>query len=217
MQSHSSRGAFTMRKGLAANLVSFWLIGSSNVWAQDVVDWVEPAQQRITVVANADEHRQVRFTGGWETADYVVFEWRDLSGEMVYLTANDDSVSIDFPLTAGEISSTVSYRQRRRGHTRQERARVVPARDGLRPAVYGHRQPAAAASLLYRAIRNRRSTAMLVPPQSHRGPRSRTSCAMSSSSTTGLSKTVRRTYRRPTWLRRANSRLGKTTKANRGV
>ena len=54
-------------------------------------------------MANADEHRQVRFTGGWETADYVVFEWRDLRGEMVYLTANDDSVSIDFPLTAGEI------------------------------------------------------------------------------------------------------------------
>ena len=82
------------------------------------MDWVEPAQQRITVVANADKHRQVRFTGGWETADYVVFEWRDLSGEMVYLTANDDSVSIDFPLTAGEISSAVSYRERRRGHTR---------------------------------------------------------------------------------------------------
>ena len=93
-----------MRKGLAATLVSFWLTYSPNVWAQDVVDWVEPAQERITVVANADEHRQVRFTGGWETADYVVFEWRDLSGEMVYLTANDDSVSIDFPLTAGEIS-----------------------------------------------------------------------------------------------------------------
>ena len=55
-----------MRKGLAAILLSFWLILSPNVWAQDVVDWVEPTQQRITVVANADEHRQVRFTGGWK-------------------------------------------------------------------------------------------------------------------------------------------------------
>ena len=92
-----------MRKSLAAILLSFWLIGSPDVRAQNLVDWVKPEQERVTVLANADEHRQVRFTGGWETADYVVFEWRDLRGEMVYLTANDDSVSIDFPLTAGEI------------------------------------------------------------------------------------------------------------------
>ena len=129
-----------MGKGLAATLVSFWFTFSPNVWAQDVVDWVEPAQERITVVANADEHRQVRFTGGWETADYVVFEWRDLSGEMVYLTANDDSVSIDFPLTAGGNSRLfVSAAAERSYLVRAGAGRSCS--DGLRPALYGHRQP----------------------------------------------------------------------------
>src|SRR5262245_41452986 len=96
-------GSVTMRKGFAAIVLSFWLLGSPEVWAQNLVSWLKPEQERVRVVTNMDEHRQVRFTGGWETADYVVFEWRDLRGEMVYLTANDDSVSIDFPLTASEI------------------------------------------------------------------------------------------------------------------
>ena len=68
-----------------------------------MVDWIEPDGQRITVVDNAGEQRQVRFTGALETADYVVFAWRDLRGEMVYLSANDDRVAIDFPLTLAEI------------------------------------------------------------------------------------------------------------------
>ena len=83
----------------------FWLMGGPAVQAQTVVDWVAPEQQRITVLDNADEHRQVRFTAGWETADYLVFNWHDLRGEIVYLRANDDRVAIDFPLTVARISS----------------------------------------------------------------------------------------------------------------
>lgn len=92
-----------MRTGCASMSMLFCLIGSPGVQAQGSTTWVEPDHQRITVVGNTDERRQVRFTSGWETADYVVFEWRDLRGEMVYLTADDDRVSIELPLTAGEV------------------------------------------------------------------------------------------------------------------
>ena len=92
-----------MQKKYAIATMLFWLMGGPAVQAQTVIDWIAPEQQRITVVDNADEHRQVRFTAGWETADYLVFNWHDLRGEIVYLRANDDRVAIDFPLTVAEI------------------------------------------------------------------------------------------------------------------
>jgi hypothetical protein len=72
--------------------------------AQSAVGWVEPERQRIRIVNNAaQEQRQVRFADDWETADYLAFRWHDLQGEMVYVTANNHRVAIDFPLTSGEI------------------------------------------------------------------------------------------------------------------
>ena len=73
--------------------------------AASSVAWVEPELQRIVILDNsATEQRQVRFADDWETADYLAFRWRELQGELVYVTANSDRVAIDFPLTSAEIS-----------------------------------------------------------------------------------------------------------------
>ena len=160
----------------------------------------------------------MRFTGGWETADYVVFEWRDLSGEFFkpYPTANDDSVSIDFPLTAGEISLVCSV------SAAAERSYLVragagrSARDGVRPAVYGHRQPP---QLLHFCIE-----------QSAAGALRLCLCRRRAIADRDRGLPARCPVRRPRVCRRqfdartvdghgcgaVNSRLGKTTKANCG-
>lgn len=77
---------------------------ASPAYAQSAVGWLEADQQRIVVANNAlSEQRQVRFADAWETADYVPFQWRDLRGELVFLSARNDRVSLDFPLTPAEI------------------------------------------------------------------------------------------------------------------
>ena len=91
-----------MRTCLLAMLALAFSPGGAQ--AASFVDWVEPGLQRIVIVNNsAAEQRHVRFADDWETADYLVFRWRDLRGELVYVTANSDRVAIDFPLTAAEI------------------------------------------------------------------------------------------------------------------
>lgn len=78
-----------------------WLVGGA-AQAQNLVRWVEPDEQRITVVGDTAAQRQVRFSSGWETADYATFARGELTGEMVYLTARDGA-AIDFQLTASDI------------------------------------------------------------------------------------------------------------------
>jgi hypothetical protein len=93
-----------MRIGRFAAMALAFAVLDAPARAANLVGWVGPELQRIVIVNNsAAEQRQVRFVDDWETADYLAFRWRGLQGEMVYVTANNDRVAIDFPLTSAEI------------------------------------------------------------------------------------------------------------------
>src|SRR5689334_7429764 len=69
-----------MRNGgpVAALLLSLAIPSAAN--SQDLVQWVDSDERRITVVGATDEQRQVRFRNGWETADYAAFAWNEIQG-----------------------------------------------------------------------------------------------------------------------------------------
>ncbi|MGD9511956.1 MAG: hypothetical protein AB7I59_31170 [Geminicoccaceae bacterium] len=90
-----------MQTSVPVVVALLWLVGGA-AQAQNLVRWVEPDQRRIAVVGDTAAQRQVRFSSGWEIADYAAFARGELTGEMVYLTARDGA-AIDFPLTASDI------------------------------------------------------------------------------------------------------------------
>ena len=91
-----------MRNGWPVVALLLTLAGPSVGSAQDLVQWVDPGERRVTVVGAAGDQPQVRFRNGWETADYVPFTWGEMTGELVYGAAHDGA-ALDFPLTSTEI------------------------------------------------------------------------------------------------------------------
>lgn len=116
-----------MRNGWPVAALLLSLSGPRAAWAQDLVQWVDPDERRITVAGATGEQPQVRFRNGWETVDYIPFTWGEITGELVYGTAHDGA-ALDFPLTSTEIPRLFRI---------GEAGGVVPGKSGRGQALLG--------------------------------------------------------------------------------